>query len=237
MIWGPLGFRARPAHPPRTSWTSSTPPFPPLPPSPSYLAVSILYLRSQRLLNGPPRHLLPWARIPRVCWLGPEPQGTPNHTFLSPNGSPWHHLGPGDRAQGQNFGANLARGVPPPQSQLFFLHIFGTQNANMHFFVFFLKMDCPRHGGFALQTPQSRLLWLGWLACCAQPWLGLAWACLACLASNNNRPQAASGSCAAAVVLAGPGQGKAGKAGETGPGQTKSRLGTTGKPAKPRQSD
>ena len=39
-----------------------------------------------------------------------------------------------------------------------------------------------------------------WLACCAQPWLGLAWACLACLAclarlaclaldcsSNNNR--------------------------------------------------
>ena len=44
------------------------------------------------------------------------------------------------------------------------------------------------------------LLWLGWLACCAQPWLGLAWACLACLAclarlaclaldcsSNNNR--------------------------------------------------
>ena len=35
---------------------------------------------------------------------------------------------------------------------------------------------------------------LGWLACCAQPWLGLAWACLACLAldcsSNNNRPPA-----------------------------------------------
>ena len=42
---------------------------------------------------------------------------------------------------------------------------------------------------------------LGWLACCAQPWLGLAWACLACLAclarlaclaldcsSNNNKP-------------------------------------------------
>ena len=30
---------------------------------------------------------------PRVCWLGPEPQGTPNHTFSSPNRSPWHHLG------------------------------------------------------------------------------------------------------------------------------------------------
>ena len=28
----------------------------------------------------------------------------------------------------------------------------------------------------------SKLLWLGWLACRAQPWLGLVWACLACLA-------------------------------------------------------
>ena len=34
------------------------------------------------------------------------------------------------------------------------------------------------------------------------------------------------------VVVAGPGKGKAGKA---GPGQTKPRLGTTGKPAKPKQ--
>ena len=73
------------------------------------------------------------------------------------------------------------------------------------------------------------LPWLGWLACCALPWLGLAWACLACLAlawsSNNNRPpSAAGGGCAAAVVVvvavavavavavvAGQGQGKAGK--------------------------
>ena len=79
------------------------------------------------------------------------------------------------------------------------------------------------------------LPWLGWLACCALPWLGLAWACLACLASNNNRPpSAAGGGCAAAVVVAGPGQGKAGKAGETGPGQSKPRQGTTSKPAKPR---
>ena len=81
------------------------------------------------------------------------------------------------------------------------------------------------------------LLWLGWLACCAQPWLGLAWACLACLAlawsSNNNRPpSAAGGGFAAAVVVAGPGQGKAGM---TGPGQTRPRQGTTGKPAKPKQ--
>ena len=48
-------------------------------------------------------------------------------------------------------------------------------------------------------------------------------------------PSAAGGGFAAAVVVAGPGQGKAGKAGETGPGQTKPRLGTTGKPAKPKQ--
>ena len=34
------------------------------------------------------------------------------------------------------------------------------------------------------------------------------------------------------VVVAGPGQGKAG---QTGPGQTKARPGTTGKPAKPKQ--
>ena len=56
--------------------------------------------------------------------------------------------------------------------------------------------------------------------------------------SNNNNN---SGGAAAAsrrrrpVVVAGPGQGKAGMAGKTGPGQTKPRLGTTGKPAKPRQ--
>ena len=52
--------------------------------------------------------------------------------------------------------------------------------------------------------------------------------------SNNNRPpSAAGGGFTAAVVVAGPGQGKAGKA---GPGQTKPRLGTTGKPAKPKQA-
>ena len=73
-------------------------------------------------------HCVIATQSPRVCWLGPEPQGTPNHNFLSPNGSPWHHhLGPGDRARGQNFAANLARGVPPPQSQLFFSHHFGAK--------------------------------------------------------------------------------------------------------------
>ena len=38
----------------------------------------------------------------------------------------------------------------------------------------------------------TKLLWLGWLPSCAQPWLGLAWARLACLASNNNRRPAAA---------------------------------------------
>ena len=61
----------------------------------------------------------------RVCWLGPEPQGTPNHTFLSPNGSPWYHLGLGDRDRTQNFGPNLARGIPP--LNLNFVHHFGAQ--------------------------------------------------------------------------------------------------------------
>ena len=127
----------------------------------SHMVVFILYSSTHSLLNGPPRHLLLWARIPRVCWLGPEPQGTPNHTFLSPNESPWHHLGPGDRARGQNFGANLGRGVPPPQSQLFLFTILEPRNAELSIFVKILKMDCPSHGGFAFQTPQSRLLWLG----------------------------------------------------------------------------
>ena len=49
--------------------------------------------------------------------------------------------------------------------------------------------------------------------------------------NNNSGGAAAAGRRRRPVVVAGPGQGKAGK---TGPGQTKPRLGTTGKPAKPR---
>ena len=62
----------------------------------------------------------PWPQGPKVCERGREPKGTPKPTFLPPNGSPWHHLGLGDRDPAQNCGADLARGVPPPQSQLFF---------------------------------------------------------------------------------------------------------------------
>ena len=54
--------------------------------------------------------------------------------------------------------------------------------------------------------------------------------------NNNSSGEAAAGRRRRPVVVAGPslaiGQGKASK---TGPGQTKPRLGTTGKPAKPRQ--
>ena len=57
------------------------------------------------------------------------------------------------------------------------------------------------------------------------PSLGLVW------------PSAAGGGFAAAVVVAGPGQGRAGMAGKTGPGQTKPRPGTTGEPAKPNKPD
>ena len=69
-------------------------------------------------LARPPAARPPPAR--RVCWLGRESHGTPKPIFLPPNGSPCHHFGHGDRAQTQNCGAVLTRGVPPPQSQLFF---------------------------------------------------------------------------------------------------------------------
>ena len=82
------------------------------------------------------------------------------------------------------------------------------------------------------------LLWLGWLACCALPWPRLAWAWHACLAlarssNNNSGGAAAAGRRRRPVVVAGPGQGKAGM---TGPGQTRPRQGTTGKPAKPKHN-
>ena len=47
--------------------------------------------------------------------------------------------------------------------------------------------------------------------------------------NNNSGGEAAAGRRRRPVVVAG-------KAGKTGPGQTKPRLGTTGKPAKPKQA-
>ena len=46
---------------------------------------------------------------PKVCWRGPEPQGTPNHTFLAPIGSPSNRFAYPERGSMQNFGADLAR--------------------------------------------------------------------------------------------------------------------------------
>ena len=56
--------------------------------------------------------------------------------------------------------------------------------------------------------------------------------------SNNNRPGGgfATAVVVVVVVVAGPGQGKVAKAGKIGLGQTKPRLGTTGKPAKLKQT-
>ena len=55
--------------------------------------------------------------------MGPEPQGIPRATFLAPIGSPYGNFSHFRSHPAQNFGADLARGVPPPQSQLFFWHI------------------------------------------------------------------------------------------------------------------
>ena len=68
--------------------------------------------------------------------------------------------------------------------------------------------------------------WLGWLACCALPWLGLAWACLACLAylaldhcSNNTRPPSAAGCCCCSSSR----QGRQGRQDRPRPEQAKAR--------------
>ena len=81
-------------------------------------------------LSGPPGSpwalLGPWAPIPpggllmqdkwggskwgvQVCWLGTETQGTPNHTFLSPIGSPSNRFAHSPRGNMQNSGADVAR--------------------------------------------------------------------------------------------------------------------------------
>ena len=77
----------------------------------------------------------------------------------------------------------------------------------------------PSQSPRALQGPgiHNCLPWLGWLACCALP----------CSSNNNSGGAAAAGRRRRPVVVAG-------KAGKTGPGQTKPRQGTTSKPARPR---
>ena len=50
-----------------------------------------------------------WFLGPKDVLAGPGTQGTPNHTFLSPNGSPSHHFGHPRRGFAQNSAADLAR--------------------------------------------------------------------------------------------------------------------------------
>ena len=81
-----------------------------------------------------------------------------------------------------------------------------------------MKMDTPSQGGFGP---------LGAQGAPRGPWASPK--ILLSLGLPVVPPLAAAGGLAAAVVVAG-------KAGKTGPGQTKPRLGTTGKPAKPKQA-
>ena len=90
----------------------------------------------------------------QVCWLGPEPQGTPNHTFLPPNGSPSHHLGHRDRDPTQNSGPDLAMGVPGPKSQLFFAY-FGPKMPKSIFSGRVSNLSATHSNGFGAPWAQG----------------------------------------------------------------------------------
>ena len=93
--------------------------------------------------DRPPAHRPPT----QVCWLGPEPQGTPNHTFLPPSGSPSHHLEFKNRDPAQNSGPDLAVGVPGPESQLFSL-ILEPKMPNSQFSGRVLNLSATHSNGF-----------------------------------------------------------------------------------------
>ena len=96
---------------------------------------------------------LPPAR--RVCWLGPEPQGTPNHTFSPPNGSPSHHFRLKNRDLAQNSGLDLAVGVPGPESQLF-LFILDPKSSKADFLAVFRIYPRPIAMDLGPQGPTGR---------------------------------------------------------------------------------
>ena len=64
----------------------------------------------------------PWAPMmhSRDAGWAQKSQGTPNHTFLPPNGSPSHHLGHGDQDSAQKFGPEIAVALLSPESQFLF---------------------------------------------------------------------------------------------------------------------
>ena len=94
----------------------------------------------------------PAPRPLRVGAPGPDPPPTPPHTNLSPNRPPSHHSLHPKQGPTQNFAADLAVGVPPPQSQLFF-PFFGAQNR-----LFCQKVEFL--GGVPLAPRKPRLLQL-----------------------------------------------------------------------------
>ena len=61
---------------------------------------------------------------PKGVRAGPGTPRDPQATFLAPIGSPYGNFSHPDRDSTQNFGADLARGVPPLNLN-FFLTIFG----------------------------------------------------------------------------------------------------------------
>ena len=95
----------------------------------------------------------------QVCWLGLEPQGTPNHTFLPPNGSPSHHLGLQNWDLAQNSGPDLAVGVPGPESELCF-HLSWTQMPKSKFSGRVSNLSATHSNGLGAPGAPSPLLWV-----------------------------------------------------------------------------
>merc|ERR1711965_1255087 len=58
-----------------------------------HMAVSILYLRSHWLLNGPPRHLLSWGPKPLGAQGAPWGPMGPHGAPWGPHGAPWGSQG------------------------------------------------------------------------------------------------------------------------------------------------
>ena len=99
-----------------------------------------------------PQGHVPWVK---GALAGPgSPRAPKSYFCLSPNGSPCHHLGPGDRAQGQNFSANLARGSHPLNLN-FFDHFWIPKNARMSIFGNFLKWTAPARADLAPKGPKG----------------------------------------------------------------------------------
>ena len=103
----------------------------------------------------------------RVCWLGLEPQGTPNQTFLLPNGSPSNRFGHFWRQNAQNSGPDLAVGVPGPESQLF-VHPFWTQKCKNSNFCQVFEIIGTHRARFGAPGAQRGPRGRSWTSRCVQ---------------------------------------------------------------------